>query len=109
MAKAYAKKFYNSKEWKMCRANYIKSTKGGLCEQCIKNNKYTPGYIVDHKEELTPENINDHEITLNHNNLQYLCLECHNIKTFGTKEDVIREGLMFDEKGNLIEIVEGGE
>ena len=80
MAKEFAKKFYNSKEWIKCRESYIKKVHG-LCEHCLKKNKYTPGYIVDHIEELTPNNINNPEITLNHDNLQYLCLECHNRKT----------------------------
>ena len=41
-----------------------------------------PGYIVDHIEEISPSNIGDPEITLNHDNLQYICQPCHNIKTF---------------------------
>lgn len=98
MAKIWAKKLYNSVAWKNCRASYIAKV-FGLCEgkDCGK-----PGYIVDHIIELTPENINDVDITLNHNNLQYLCLECHNTKTFARYSNTA-EGLMFDEQGNLIE------
>ena len=53
MAKPYAIKFYNSKEWKKCRRSYIKKVHG-LCEHCLKEGKHIPGYIVDHIEEITP-------------------------------------------------------
>ena len=101
MAKDYAKKFYHSKAWLDCRASYI-STVNGLCEHCLKDNKYIPGYIVDHIVEIAPDNINDPEITLSHDNLQYLCLRCHNTKTFGKEVEVIRDGLMFDSNGDVV-------
>lgn len=69
---AAAKKFYNSKAWRKCRESYIQMVPDGLCEHC----QFNPGYIVDHKEEINIYNINDSMITLNHDNLQYLCLEC---------------------------------
>lgn len=101
MAKDYSKKFYNSKQWQDCRRSYI-STVHGLCEHCLENDKHIPGYIVDHIIEINPSNINNPEITLNHENLQYLCLACHNSKTFGENTEVIREGLKFDREGNII-------
>lgn len=101
MAKKYSKKFYDSKAWKECRRSYI-PTVSGLCEKCLEDGKMTPGYILDHIVEITPENIDDVSITLNHDNLQYLCLTCHNRKTFGRDVEVTREGLKFDSYGNLI-------
>lgn len=101
MAKDYAKKFYNSKQWRDCRRSYI-SKVHGLCEHCLVNDKHIPGYIVDHIIEINPSNINNPEITLNHENLQYLCLACHNTKTFGKDIEVIREELEFDREGNII-------
>jgi 5-methylcytosine-specific restriction enzyme A len=95
VAKDYAKSFYASKSWKECRLSYIRSV-FGQCEHCDE-----PGYIVDHITEITPQNINDPYITLNHDNLQYLCLPCHNKKTFG-KYDVVRDDVTFDIEGNLI-------
>ncbi len=96
MAKSWSKKFYNSKAWKECRKAYI-SKVFGMCEfNCGES-----GYIVDHIEELTPENINDPNITLNHENLQYLCLECHNKKTFG-KYSPLREDVEFNSHGELV-------
>lgn len=106
MAKAYAKKFYNSKAWKKCRESYIAKVHG-LCEHCLKEGKHVPGYIVDHIKEITPYNINDPNITLNHDNLQYLCLPCHNKKTFGEDYEVVRDGLTFDENGDLVSIPPG--
>lgn len=97
MAKEWAKPFYNSGAWKRCRASYI-TTVHGLCEHCG-----SPGYILDHIKELTPDNIHNINITLSHDNLQYLCLECHNRKTFSKYSPVV-EGLRFDDDGNLIQI-----
>ena len=88
MAKEFAKAFYRSVAWKKCRAAYIAlriAIDGGLCEHCREK----LGYIVDHIIELTPYNINDPAIALNHDNLQYLCLECHNRKTFGSGNSYI--------------------
>jgi 5-methylcytosine-specific restriction endonuclease McrA len=86
MAREFAKPFYNSAAWKKVRKAFISnriSIDGGVCQHCKKE----LGYIVDHIKELNPENINDTSITLSWSNLQYLCLECHNTKTFGSKED----------------------
>lgn len=103
MAKDYAKQFYNSKAWKNCRESYI-SKVHGLCEHCLELDKHIPGYIVDHIIEISPSNIDDPGITLNHENLQYLCLACHNTKTFSKDYDVTEQGLGFDSQGNLVEL-----
>lgn len=102
MAKEYAKKFYNSSLWKRCRTAFISyriSVDGGMCQHCGKE----LGFIVDHMKEITPENINDPEITLSHHNLQYLCLECHNTKTF-EKDKAVDKGYRFDETGRLVPV-----
>ena len=46
---------------------------GGLCEECHEH----LGYIVHHRIALTPDNINDATVTLNHSNLEYVCKYCH--------------------------------
>lgn len=100
MAKEWAKPFYNSKAWKQTRKAFISyrvSIDGGMCEHC----KEQVGYIVDHIEEITPESINDPNITLNHSNFQYLCLTCHNVKTFGEREE---ERYFFDSNGLIHEV-----
>lgn len=76
MAKEFAKKFYSSKAWLSCRDSYIDKRvliDGGLCEKCHEE----PGYIVHHVTELTPNNISNPLIALNHDNLQYVCKKCH--------------------------------
>lgn len=96
MRKHFAKKFYNSKAWIKCRESYIASV-FGMCEHCGG-----AGYIVDHIKKLTPNNLNNPYITLNHNNLQYLCLPCHNTKTH-RKHHATRDDVMFDSEGNLVQ------
>lgn len=81
MAKEFAEKFYHSKQWKECRRSYIANRvpiDGGVCERCHNN----LGYIMHHKIEINPTNINDVNITLNHNNLEYLCKPCHDEEHF---------------------------
>ena len=70
MAQDYSRKFYRSKAWQQCRESYI-SKVHGLCERCQLKGKITPGYIVHHKTYITPQNINNPMITLNHENLEH--------------------------------------
>lgn len=90
----WAKPFYNSKAWRDCRDAFFAS-KFGLCEECGD-----AGLIVHHKTSLTPVNIHDPEIALSWDNLELLCLECHNRAHGGAST---AEGLEFDERGNLVE------
>lgn len=93
MAAEWAKWFYNSKAWLECSRAYAVSA-FYLCERCRK-----PGYITHHKIELTPENINDPSVTLNWDNLEYLCLDCHNRVN---AQSVTRDDVQFDGSGQLI-------
>ena len=100
MSKSFAKAFYNSKLWEQCRTAYIVSVYG-MCERCDK-----PGYIVHHKIKLMPSNINDPNITLNFDSLEYLCLTCHNedeLNEHGNKVH-IKQRYFFDSDGNVIPI-----
>lgn len=74
--KEYAKAFYKSQAWKITRAAYAKS-KGHLCERCLAKGIYTPGEIVHHKIHLNESNLQDLNISLNWNNLQLVCRQCH--------------------------------
>ena len=74
--KPYAEKFYKSTAWKNTRASYLKSV-GGLCELCLDKGIIRKADIIHHKEPITPENIDDADITLNWNNLQAVCNEHH--------------------------------
>ena len=80
MAREFAKAFYNSVRWKTCREQYIKAMPmhmRGLCENCFTKGKHTLGEELHHKIWLTPKNIHDGNITLNHKNLILLCFDCH--------------------------------
>ena len=85
--------FYNGKTWKATRNAYYKS-KYGMCEKCGTCNGKM---IVHHKTWINATNVNDTNITLNWDNLQLLCLDCHNEVHFKEKDK-----WMFDENGDLI-------
>ena len=104
MAKQWAKVFYNSQQWLDCRAAYIASVYG-LCETCSGRGETTPGYILHHMIWLTPNNINDPNISLNHEHLRYECLECHNKSHRKQVQGLLREGLRFTPGGDLVEII----
>lgn len=77
MAKEFAREFYDSAAWRRCRKAFIAeriALDGGLCQDC----KDEIGYIVHHKVVLTPKNIDDPDVSLNHRNLKYVCHTCHN-------------------------------
>lgn len=96
MAKDWAKAFYKSAAWQDCRAAYIQSV-FGLCERCQR-----PGEEVHHKIYLSPSNINDPMITLSFENLELLCSSCHSIEHNRKHKEVVRNGLKFDNFGNLV-------
>ena len=68
--------FYKTPAWKKCREAYLDSV-GRLCERCASKGQIVPADQVHHKIRLTPGNINKPEITLNHDNLEALCTDCH--------------------------------
>jgi 5-methylcytosine-specific restriction endonuclease McrA len=93
--KPFAEKFYKSKAWRQCRQAFFTS-KYGLCNRCGG-----AGKIVHHKILLNPYNIDDPNITLNPENLELLCQDCHN-KEHHEKYGVTASDLMFDVNGNLV-------
>lgn len=101
------KDFYNSKAWKVSK-NTIWLRQNLLCAKCgrpvyIKGLSETSGKrlkgIVHHIEHLNDINVYDDNIALNEDNLIGLCIDCHNT-IHGNSP--VREGLMFDETGNLV-------
>jgi len=96
MAQEYAVAFYKSKAWERCRDGFMKS-KYYICERCGGI-----AVIAHHKKHITPENINDPNITLDWNNLKSVCIECHN-KEHGVTA-LCSDGLIFDCNGNLKKI-----
>ena len=91
----FAKQFYKSPSWKTTRAAVFSARKG-LCDLCLQQGLYVPAEIVHHKVHLTPENINDPNITLNWDNLQLLCRECH-----ARMHDAKKRRYKFDQYGRL--------
>jgi 5-methylcytosine-specific restriction endonuclease McrA len=74
--KEYAKTFYKSKAWQRTRTAYAQSI-GGLCEECLSNGIYRAGKIVHHIKEISPDTIDNPEVTLSWDNLRLLCVDCH--------------------------------
>lgn len=99
--KPWTENFYTHAAWRQCRESFIAERigiDGGLCQRC----RQRLGYIVHHRIELTPENIRNQDISLNHANLEYLCHECHN-----EEHEVFQPAdrrVMFDEDGNVIAV-----
>ena len=92
---AAAKRFYDSKAWKDCRLSYL-SKKNYICERCKDVAK-----IVHHKIYIDETNINNPEITLNHDLLECLCQTCHNQEHF-KDSSATSDGYSFDVYGNLV-------
>ena len=85
--------FYKSPAWLAARELKIVSV-NSLCERCGRI-----GIEVHHKERLTVENVNDSSISLNLDNLELLCRECHNREHKRFSKEV-----RFDSDGNLLNL-----
>ena len=90
--------FYNSKEWRRVSAAYM-SSKLYICERCGK-----PAVICHHKKWLNAQNVNDPTVALNPENLEALCIDCHNAE-HGLRHDIT----VFDDAGNVVEVKESVE
>lgn len=98
MAKESRKWFYNSVIWKNARQTALRRD-GFTCLFC--GSRATE---VHHVIELTDENITDRNISLNPNNLQSLCHDCHRVitmKEHGRKQDDCNEEYYFDSNGHI--------
>lgn len=95
MAKDYAKSFYNSQAWRDTQAAYMAS-QYYICERCGGMAR-----IVHHIQYITPQNIQDPNITLSWDNLQALCIDCHNAEHMSSG-GACAEGLRFNSKGELV-------
>jgi hypothetical protein len=106
MAKEFSKHFYNSQRWKDCKQSYISqrvAADGGLCEECRKE----LGYIVHHKVMLTEHNIDNPDVSLNHENLEYVCKDCHDrFEGHGVGNKHIKPLFQFDADGQPISLRE---
>lgn len=81
--------FYQSKKWKRVR-DWVRIRDKMTCKHC--HHPIVGRSIVDHIKEVNIKNVDNWDIAYNPDNLQLLCQECHNIKTF-TKEKTDNETL----------------
>lgn len=110
MSYGVRKNFYNSKVWKdvrktvwlkqncLCARCHLPVYVDGISEWIPKENRRTG--IVHHKIYLDNINVYDDEISLNEDNLEGLCIECHNQEHNPITST--REEYAFDEYGNLV-------
>lgn len=70
--------FYASDEWRTLRFNLILK-RGNKCNRCGKVLDSSK-LIGHHITELTLDNVDDYNISLNEDNIELICLDCHNIE-----------------------------
>jgi hypothetical protein len=90
--------FYHSAAWLKVSAAYMQS-KHYICERCGK-----PAQICHHKIWLNGANINDPAIALSFDNLEALCIDCHNAE-HGRKHSVT----LFNKDGSIKGVKESQE
>lgn len=94
MAKPFAAQFYRSRAWRATREAVLRRDMY-TCRDC--QDRATE---VHHKNAITAENINDSNITLNLDNLESLCWQCHDKRTKGSSD--VADGYRFDEDGQVV-------
>ena len=83
--------FYKSPAWLTVRELKIVSV-NSLCERCG-----AIGIEVHHKDRLSIDNVRDTSVSLNQDNLELLCRECHN-----KEHERFSIRIRFDKDGNLL-------
>lgn len=85
---AVLQSFYASDKWIKFRLNLILE-RGNKCEKCGRIIPKSIDIIGHHEEPLTPENVNDYNISLNPKKVKLVCFDCHNQieKRFGYKPE----------------------
>ncbi len=104
----FAKKFYHSKRWEGVR-RLVWDRAQGLCERCKSRGVLKPADVVHHKIPLSPENMDDPDVSLNPDNLVALCHDCHTevhqklgVGAMNGSKDEPRVG--FDSEGNVVRL-----
>jgi len=87
--------FYNSPKWRRVSKLFLKS-KHYICERCGG-----VGEVAHHKIYLNRWNVQKPEIALSADNLECLCLSCHNAE-HGSAGAATAPGVKFDETGNVV-------
>ena len=84
--------FYVSKAWRDLSWR-LKVERGGKCERCGRifvTKEEWAKLIAHHKKELNSDTVNDPTVALNPDNIEILCLDCHNKehRRFGFQKNV---------------------
>ena len=87
--------FYRSAAWRRLSRAFLLS-KNYICERCGQ-----AAEIAHHRQYLTPRNMNDADVALNPDNLEALCMACHNAEHFGAG-GATAAGLTFNENGDIV-------
>jgi 5-methylcytosine-specific restriction endonuclease McrA len=90
--KRAGQKVYDSRKWRRVRKAYLES-KHYICERCGQ-----PATIVHHKKYLTDSNVENADIAYNIENLEALCLACHNLE----HEHFQEIGAVFSSSGDVV-------
>lgn len=90
-------KKYKSKRWQKLRR--MKLAINPLCERCLEKGLMNSTYIIHHKEYITELNYLDDNVFFNIDNLESLCLDCHNKEHFGEKQEY-----QFDSNGDILKV-----
>lgn len=74
--------FYKSKQWEKLRSQIMQERTNDdgqiICARCGKPILRRYDCIAHHKIELTEENVNDYEVSLNPENVELIHFKCHN-------------------------------
>ncbi|MDL2212120.1 HNH endonuclease [Erysipelotrichaceae bacterium OttesenSCG-928-M19] len=94
-------KLYHSSRWKKIRLIVI-SNYNFKCCRCGKITK-EKDLIVHHIVYLNKDNIDDDEIAYGLDNLEPVCINCHNKEHFKKKK---KREIEFDAEGNIINVID---
>lgn len=105
VAREFSKDIYNSQRWRKLAHAYAES-QHYVCERCQNHSFVGSGklarFIVHHKQHLTLENVDDDSVVYGWNNLELLCIYCHNaVHASGLDRECL-----FDDDGNPIGIID---
>ena len=81
--------FYKSDVWKLAREIKIMNV-NGRCERCVGI-----GVEVHHIQRLSVDNVKDASVSINPENLELLCKDCHN-----KEHERFSNKIRFDKEGN---------
>lgn len=98
MSKWGNESFYKGKAWRKVSLAYMTS-RNYICERCGK-----PASICHHRKWLNSVNVNDPYIALNPDNLECLCIDCHNAEHASKHDKPV-----FNDSGEIVEIKESPE